>query len=110
MCRCKRSRDVDVEVVNDVVAVVVVVMVDVVLVIVGVAAFAGGAKDCAIFCFCFRTELQSWKRHLADVGGCIPGTSCRCQRKPPSAQRFCQNYRKGTLWDGINMDRGGYVD
>jgi hypothetical protein len=52
------------------------VVVDVVLVIVGVAAITEGAKKMAQFLsslLLLLTELQLWKRHLADVRGCIPG-------------------------------------
>jgi hypothetical protein len=55
--------------------VVVVVVVDEVLVVVGVAAIAEGAKNLRDFSsslLLLLTELQLWKRHLADVRGCIP--------------------------------------
>jgi hypothetical protein len=61
---------VDVEVANH-----DVVLVDVVLIIVGVAAVVKDAKKCMIFSslLLLLTELQLWKRHFADVRGCIPG-------------------------------------
>jgi hypothetical protein len=69
MCRCRRSRDVDVEAANDV-AVVEVDMLDVVLVVVGVAAITdffldGAAVVEEAHCGCQRVHS---------------GVSCRCHR------------------------------
>jgi hypothetical protein len=50
MDHCRRSRDINIEVADDIVG-----MVDVVIIVVGVDASIGGTKNCAIC----MTELQS---------------------------------------------------
>ena len=103
MSCCRRSRDVDVEVADIVVAMVEVVVVDVVVVICRVAAIAGGAKNCAVFCFGRGCSCGRFAPCRGTVGGVLRMSEdavvvvgettsfAKTGGSSPSTQRFCQN-------------------